>query len=109
MPVNMATYVCPLSPATTVPGQPVFGNGVGHVGVILEVRNAQVYGSQRPRLECRVRWAGGTERWYPEGELHDYDHYLDIIEAEIVGLYQKRHVLERNFGIPHRPILAARP
>lgn len=108
MPVHMATYACKLTPARTVPGQPVFGTGVHHVGVILEVRSVPGFRGSMT-VECRVRWTGGTERWYPEYELHDYDLYLDIVERELVGLFMSRGELEQKFGIPHRPILAGRP
>ena len=106
MPVPNATYLCDLTTATAVPGHPVFGANSARVGVIMEIR-PHPWGVLQ--LECRVRWAGGSERWIRADELHDYDTYLSIVEAELIGLYNARVDLERRFAIPVRPVMIGRP
>lgn len=109
MPVPNATTICALTPATAVPGQAVFGTVPSQLGVILEVRPAQNPRYTQTFAECRVRWYGGSERWYENWALHDHDRYLEVVEHELMGLYERRVGLEQRSGIVHRPTLRERP
>lgn len=110
MPVLNATAICALTPATAVPGQPVFGTGTNQLGAILEVRPPQKHYPVDTFAECRVRWYGGSgERWIEDWALHDYELYLDEMERELLEHYERRGDLEQRFGIAHRPTLRERP
>lgn len=108
MPVANVTYLCPMSAASAVPGHVVFGVNTARIGYIKAVRPA-THPWNRLGVECLVHWSGDSETWKDAHELHDYDTYLAILEAELVGHYQARFEIDQRFGLPVRPALNWRP